>query len=521
MRSTLSLPAERWALAVVAAGLLAPIAATALAAFGVAPLAAFLIAGAIALLSLRPVAARIPGDWDGALQRHPAWCAVWGLVALAALARSAGVALYMADPTLDMASAFWFDAFYSNHSCFSALWKAATLSRDGAPNLYDTAHYMGHEGRFKLDEFMYFPQFLLLPRLGLALGGTFESLRALWFSIEAALVLGTLLAVCGWVGGRAGRTAALLIPAVWLGSPTLLTLQLGNFQLAAVAMSVLAMLLFQRGRAAAGGALLGFAVFKLFPGLLGVYLLCARRWRDAAWTFAFTLLYTVLALAWMGRAPFDAFLNYEMPRILSGEAWAFLEFEGLGAVVAINSSIPALVLKLRMIGVPGMSWDLQGSVAWGWTLVVIALAALAAARTPRMGRAEQAGAWLALLTLAAFRSPFVPDHNGLFAPLCLWAIVAAAAIARAGSFNNRLAALTVGGWCVLATAIPFSGMPLPDELGRLAISTTSQIVATGLCLWVLLRRPAGTTHLTSDAGVAQLRVPSSPSLVYSLSKDRS
>jgi len=481
---------ERWAVAAIMVALAAPLLAVAGSALGMPLGAGVLVALMIAVLACAEVAHRLPTALDGLRRQHPVWCGLWLLVGLAAVARTAGVAWFMADPEHAQSSAFWFDEFYIRHNCASAYWQAAQLARQGVDNLYDTAHYTGFAGRFKIDEFMYLPQFLLLPQIGIALGGDFVTLRAGWFALEAGLVAAAMLALCHWIGGPAGRRAALLLPAVWVASPVLLTLQVGNFQLAAIAMSVLAMMLFERDRPVLGGALLGFAIFKLFPGLLGIYLLASKRWRAAAWTFAFSLLYTVLLFVWLGSKPFDAFLHYQLPRILSGEAWAFLEFDGLEVVNAINHSIPGLVLKLKALGFAGMSRGVGGGFAWLWTAVVVAMAVLTAQRSPAMSRTERAAAWLALLALAAFRSPFLPDHNGLFAPLWLWSLVAATTLV-----TTRNVLWLVIGLLALSAVLPFGSIPAPDLFGVFAVSTASQLIGVGLCLWVVLRRPLGADEL--------------------------
>lgn len=485
---------ERWTIAALLSLLLAMLPAVGVVALlsmahlpvAHAPLWAMGLSIALGLLACPRLAKRLPPDWDGAARAHPGLSALWLLLALAAIARTAGVALFMVDAQQAQASAYWFDEFYVRHNCFSGMWKAASLAAQGVPNLYDPEHYTGMEGRFKLDDFLYLPQFLILPRAGLALGGDFLPLRALWFALEGALLAFSVFALARWIGGAAGRRLALLLPVLWLTTPVLLTLQLGNFQIAAIAMSLLAMMLFWRQRPVLGSALLGFAVFKLFPGLLGLYLLAARRWREAAWTIAFAALYSLIALAWLGWAPYQAFFDFQAPRILSNESWAFLWLDGLEPVVAINDSVPGLVLKLDLLGLPGMTPAVEKAVSWVWTLTVFALAILSARRAARMSRLELVGAWLALLALAAYRSPFVPDHNGLFAPIWLWALVAAGA-----RLSPRHLALLALGWLLLTAVLPFGGLPMPELMGRLTLSTLSQFVALGLCLWVLLRQPRG------------------------------
>jgi hypothetical protein len=87
----------------------------------------------------------------------------------------------------------------------------------------------------------------------------------------------------------------LLSPLVLFSMHTLSGLQKGNIQLTVIALSMLAMVCFERRRWAAGGALLAFTtVSKLFPGLLVLYLLARRQWR--ALTAAMGIAYALATL---------------------------------------------------------------------------------------------------------------------------------------------------------------------------------------------------------------------------------
>ena len=478
------IPAERWVIASVAGALAACLAVAAFAAFHIPLSIAALLAAIVGVAAAFVLAPRLPRTWDGTSRMHRAICVLWIVLAVVAIARTAGVALFMADAQQPQASAMWFDEFYIRHNCFSAWWKGAQLAREGVDNIYASDPYAGFEGRFKLDDFLYMPQFLILPLAGIATGADFLQLRAFWFALEGTLVAFAMLALCAWVGNGAGRRAALLAPAVWVATPVLLTLQLGNFQLAAIAMSMLAMMCFERERPIAGGALLGFALFKIFPGLLCAYLLFARRWRALAWTIAFAIAYSAIAYFAIGPKPFLAFVQYELPRIADGDAWTWLENDGLEAVVAINDSVPGMVLKLKQLGVAGMNHAVEGELSWAWTAIVIALAALAAVRRATLSRTERAMTWLALLALAAFRSPFVPDTYGLFPVIWLWSLVAATALPR----RRNVAVLSLL-WIAFAAVLPFTGALAADLHERLALSTLSQCLAIAICVWVLLRRP--------------------------------
>ena len=490
---------DRWIAACLLSSLVSMLLAASVAALHV-PLAATVVIAVLAVALLTPwTAKRLPREWDGIRSRKPVISALWLLLASAALLRTAGVALFMADPSHAAVSTYGFDAFYIGHSCYSGYWQAAKLALEGVPNLYDVQQYQGKtSGIFRFDEFMYLPQFLLLPLLGVALGGDFNELRALWFTLEGGALLACMIALTVWIGGQPGRRAALLIPAVWIASPVLLTLQLGNFQLIAVSLSVVAMALFWRDRPVLGGALFGFAVFKLFPGILGIYLIATRRWKAVGWTLAFSLLYTVIAYAWIGDEPFRALFQYQLPRMASGEAWSFLELKELGFVAAINDSVPGLVYKLNALDVPVATRTLVQQVSWAWTLIVVVLTIFSARRASKMSRVELAANWLALLALASFRSPFLPDHTGLFAPLWIWSLIAAGSVS-----SGRRIALFAMMWAALAAVLPFVGTPLDNGLDRFAVSAVSQVIAVTLCLWVVLRKPA----TSSDPGKDPLALP--------------
>lgn len=486
---------ERWTVAALLSLLVALLVAAGASAFRLPAAALAGIALVAFALPMPSIARRLPAAWDGLRKRRPVLSLLWLGLASIALARTAGLTLFMIDASQQSLSTFGFDPFYIGHSCYSGYWQAAQLAQQHAPNLYDPALYDGRShGIFRFDEFLYLPQFLLLPMLGVAAGGDFDQLRVAWYAIEGLALLACLVWLARWIGERAGRHAGLLLPAVWLSTPVLLTLQLGNFHLLAVALSAVAMGLFLRGRPVLGGALLGFAVFKLFPGILGIYLIATRRWKAVGWTLAFSLLYTVATYLWLGDAPFRALFEYHLPRLGNGEAWAFLEMKELGFVAAINDSVPGLVYKLNALGVPGMTRALVQQVSWVWTVAVVALTWIAARRAPRMSRVELAATWIALLGLAAARSPFLPDHTGLFAPVWAWSLVAAGSAMTGG--RVALFALL---WLAVAAVLPFTGTPLDDGPARFIVSGVSQAVSLGLCLWIVLRRPAGTDARPASA----------------------
>ena len=93
----------------------------------------------------------------------------------------------------------------------------------------------------------------------------------------------------------------------------------------------------------------------------------------------------------------------------------------------------------------------------------------------------------------------MPDAYALLPAVWLWSFVAAGAPTRMRALVP-LALL----WVALATVLPFSGMPLPDNDVRLALSTFSPLAAIALSLWTILRVPARATAIgaAQDARVA-------------------
>lgn len=348
-----------------------------------------------------------------------------------ALVQLARLAVFMVAPAATGCS--WLPAsdWEIRHSCVSAYYVAAELA-DSVANVYDEKLYSAADddparprkarmiGPFRVDTYEYPPPFLLLPRALRLLAPSFDAFRSLWFGLNGGFILFALVALARALGRTTGTRALLLSPLVWLALPTLSTLQKGNVQAAVVAASMLAMLLFARGRNVAGGALLAFVTAsKLFPGLLGVYLLARRQWRAAAWTFAFGLLFTLLTLLDLGWAPFAAFLDHA-PGLLSGES--FPAFRN-PAATAINLSVPGVVFKLKFFGLPGLSFGASKLVGWIYTLIATAAVWMAGRRGTRAG--GEPLAWLAILLLATLRSPFLPQAYAVFPPLWLLTLLAA------------------------------------------------------------------------------------------------
>jgi alpha-1,2-mannosyltransferase len=241
-------------------------------------------------------------------------------------------------------------------------------------------------------------------------------------------------------------------------------------------------------------------VSKIFPGVLGLLLVGARQWRAVASVLLWSIALTVLAWTTLGSRPFVDFFAYQVPRIESGDAFFWIEDPGIAPV---NQSLYGLVTKLRLLGVPWTDRPMATATSNLYGLVVVLLGAYAAWRlshlartgmTPSVFRLRQAQIWLALLSLASLRSPFVPDTYGLIGSLWLltllgaeagrsvrtWTILAAAAVAFSVIMDGGVIPSPVPTWIVLTT---------------LAIQTA----AIGINVHVVLRREPNVLHLSPVA----------------------
>jgi len=318
--------------------------------------------------------------------------------------------------------------FSRQHYCGTAYFVAGAAAREVA-NIYDNALYdrpdsvataqrkpRTMEG-FNVDQYEYPPPFLLLPRIVMKVAPEFLRFRMVWFGLSTASLLLALLITAAALPRAQATRAVLLMPLVWAGMATILGLQMGNFQVMTLAISMAAMAVFSRGRDAAGGALLGFAVAsKLFPGMLVLYLAARRAWRPVVATCLAGLLFALLAVWDMGLPPFNAFVHH-LPRLLGGEAFGALRNP---MAIAANVSIPGLVFKLRFFGLAEVGFGAAKLIGWLYTLIAVTATVLIALR----GRGGPI-AWMTVLVLATLRSPFLPVNYGVVAPLWLVTLLAA------------------------------------------------------------------------------------------------
>lgn len=461
----------------------------AVAAFGARPAVAGVLAAFAAGAVVAILARRLPAQLDDLARRHRAIAIAWLALSLLGAGNLVRVAHFAVDGNAPAFSTTPHDGFYVHHSCLSAYYKAALLERAGVANLYEPENYHGRDedppeasmiGPFEIDLYEYPPPALVPARAALAVSDDFMAWRAGWFALETLLLIAALVGLAWWIGGDVGLRVGLAAPAVLYAVPTLLTLQIGNFQLAAYALALLGLIAVERERPALGGALLAaVTVTKVFPGLFLVYLLARRRWRAAIAMCVASVLAVALTVAVVGLDPFRAFVSFQLPRMADGSAFPWLQ--GFLPAIAVNHSIFGIVVKLHALGVPGMSFGTASLVAWVYTALAVGVAWVLGRRAAP-SRWHDVLVWLGLLQLAALRSPFTPDVYAVFGPIWIAAMLGARA-------HGRGVAVLAAAWLALSAGVAWLApmQAMGDDL-RLVLTGAVQLCGFVLTYVALTRR---------------------------------
>jgi alpha-1,2-mannosyltransferase len=483
--------------AILIAGWLAPVLTAGLAGLGVPTV----LAGASAVVVAAAATAwavwvRRGVDWilDVFLAGPRIWLVIMLAAAGAACVWNARLTVFMIDSSRVNCSYEPGDPFLRGHSCFSAYAEAARFAEAGDVNIYEPKLYAPETtagprrmigGNLRVDVYHYPPPFLLLPGAIRLAAPEFAATRAVWFMVQSLLLAAALVMISRWIGGVPGAWAA---ASGWLvlASPAVLsTLQAGNFQVTVYSLAIIAFVLVTTGRELSGAAILAYATAgKIVPGVLVLFLLTARRWRAVAYTAAFSLLLCAITVAWFGWTPMRDFIWYEMPKLASGEA--FPQAERLSTSLA-NLSVYGETVRLRRLlaawfGVNWLGPEVGRPIASVYGIIVVLLTAgagwlvgkrgwLARGTGPARGtrprdeaaslspetRIKLAQMVLALLSLTAFRSPFVGSIYGYLGTMWLLTLLAAeasTAMKRAG---------WLAGFGIVAAAMLFTPSPVPQQ----------------------------------------------------------
>jgi alpha-1,2-mannosyltransferase len=416
-------------------------------------------------------------------------------VAVVAFVLLARMAVFMVDAEQTQLSIQPGDPFRTAHSCLSAYAEAARFAAEPDRNVYEPSLYENRKiSNLKVDTYHYPPPFLLLPGAMQRVTGDFVGLRAPWFVVQLGLLVFACWLVGRWLGGREGRGVWLASPLLFIAPATLFTVQMGNFQSTAFALSIIGMIALSSARVhvqALGGLALAYAsISKVFPGVLVVYLVIMRRWRAVAWTAAAGIVLMLLAITVYGTRPLEDFIHYQLPRLSSGEAFPQSE---LPRLAASNMSFYGLLVKLRTLGLDAI--DIKTGLAinsvYGLAVIALAIAVIWRRRSSvdePESRLDALQLWLALTSLASYRSPFVGGAYGMLGTVWLSTIM----IGAAATTRARI------GWCVTFAILVAGSFIVPTPIHvptttRVALSAAFHVFMIGVNAWVCvtaLSRPS-------------------------------
>jgi hypothetical protein len=411
---------------------------------------------------LRALCPRLPDALDGALARRPVLACAWAVLMALCIGETARVSAFMTNPEMPSPSDSMLRRV-TDHFCVAGYFHAADLNRRGYANIYDPSHYPLLAPNLKvnpkpgappsattvdnlaphiMDNLQYAPPFLLLPHAFLLVTNDFLQIKTLWFAMSwLALGLAAYF-LSRWIGGRTEIAILLLIPLLLVSGPTSMGLQRGQFHPLAWALAIGAMLAFEHRRNALGGAMLSFAVLaKIFPGVLGIYLLVTRRWRALGWTLAATAMWLVITLVVVGAPTFEHYIDFQLPRVVNGDMHSHC-FERVGCI--INNQAPSgLPYKLSALGWLDDPAPIADVIARLFVLVVVVLAIRAGVRTTAGSgnamatRAARALSWTSLTMLASMMPRLSP---GVYAPIGMFFTL----MLLAGQVRSRTAAVAIG-----------------------------------------------------------------------------
>ena len=451
------------------------------------------------------LAGRLPPEWRSYFQERPGRLLFFSIVSLLALFVLARTSLFMSAPEENKRFAIAPDDFILRHACFSGYVFAAEQALQGN-KIYDQFKYFEPNsniflpdkfqdvqktsrigatlGMFDLDPYQYAPPFLILPRLLLTVSRDFYVLRTLWFALNLLFLVLALVLTAQLFGPRHSKKIILLSPLLIGGLFTVVTLQVGNFHLAAYLMVYCAVVAFETKRPVLGGALIAFPVIaKISPGAVLILYVFQKRWREVVWAGSFCLIYTVVSVFLFGIAPFEEYLTEQLPRISSGEAFPFMDN---ARDMAFNYSFFALPFRWKHWGLDLDPWFWSKISGWIYTVFLVVVFVIASCRAPRKDLRRQVLLALAMFNLASLRSPFGAGYATIG---FVWLLILLASEAQ----TRREKILYAGLWLVVY-------LPPADALG--IATTLQQLIVLALHLWVLLRKEDGPSIQTATPAVS-------------------
>jgi hypothetical protein len=257
----------------------------------------------------------------------------------------------------------------------------------------------------------------------------FSAAAQVWFAASLALLfaLAVLLAEIvsgkdlGRVGGGPSTTTTMILFASLLAwPPVLYNLEKGQWSIAVALLVALAWRSLERAQSATAGACLGgAAAVKIFPVLLGGYLLRRSR-RALVWLIVVGSVATIVPLIWMGPFALTGFMRQSQANLSYWETWPAVTYSLHGAAARL---LVGGKWAHPLVAVPTVARYvvLLGSIA----LVGVAMLISGPTRLDDEREGARFAMWGILLVIL---NPLAMGHNGVL--LALPIALTARALAR-------------------------------------------------------------------------------------------
>ena len=422
----------------------------------------------------------LPGYIDGVLTRSPSKSILWFLLVIITV-----IQLVRLDYWVINESNNWnfgiIDPISNEHLCMKAYIYAVDLNKQGVENIYDPSHYPLSnpnavtretvDGFTAEDPYQYPPQFLILPYLALAITNSFDIIKIVWFLIQVVGFIFFAIWMASVVSKDRVKTAIWLIPLSLFSFPLFTNFQYGQFQMYSILLGVAAVLLFEKRRFALGGFSLAFAILsKITPGILVIWYVAQRKWKEVGWTILACCVYTIVALLVVGINPFITFFTELIPNLQSGSAFKFediwLEMRDL--LLVLKMSPYSSVIKLQEMGVPAMT-DNFGSLIQNIYIVFVVVLTFLFGLQKRY-RYHPVLVGLALINLAGlFTKAAWVDYLSIGS---IWLLVYLIV-----EFSNSTFKIIIYGSCLFFLSIS-CGTYLTDLIGYFPIMAILTIIGT-------------------------------------------
>ena len=244
---------------------------------------------------------------------------------------------------------------------------------------------------------------------------TFGVAALCWFAVSLACAFALAVVLSGLARTRTTFTlprspdALLCFGCLMLWPPVLYNLEKGQFSLAIAMLIALGWVFLSRRGCRSAGVCMGLAAaLKLFPVLLGGYLIVRHR-RSAVWFVVTVVTATILPLLWTGWRAVPEFVAQTAGNLSYWETWPAVtySFRGVAARMLIGSQWSRAVIHAP---------NIAAAIALVLSVVLIAIAVYTTVRHARTKGADDLlfAIWSILLLPL---NPLAMGHNGVLLAL--------------------------------------------------------------------------------------------------------